>query len=171
MQRVSGRLALPESAKSRPFWTLFYRDYPRNLSGSYSAFYHRLALRIQRGNSRMGDRVTQTERADLARANRLKKALESGAPPAFVQPANVAAGKVSPEKVRPGNGAAPTNGACSEHSCPVPPLAKPQEKNQQTAAIRLQFLEQMFQASPDGLSIADSNHCVLLANETFVRML
>jgi PAS domain S-box-containing protein len=34
----------------------------------------------------------------------------------------------------------------------------------------LQFLEQMFQASPDGLSIADSNHRVLLANETFVRM-
>jgi len=28
----------------------------------------------------------------------------------------------------------------------------------------------MFQASPDGLSIADSSHRVLLANETFVRM-
>ena len=34
----------------------------------------------------------------------------------------------------------------------------------------MQFLEQMFQASPDGLSIADSSHRVLLANETFVRM-
>ena len=118
----------------------------------------------------MGDRVTQTERADLARANRLKKALESGAPPAFVQPANVAAAKVSPEKVSPGNGAAPANGACSEHSCPLQPFAEAHEKNQQTAGMRLQFLEQLFQASPDGLSIADSNHCVLLANETFVRM-
>src|SRR5579862_4353177 len=28
----------------------------------------------------------------------------------------------------------------------------------------------MFQASPDGLSIADTNHTVLWANETFVRM-
>jgi two-component system, cell cycle sensor histidine kinase and response regulator CckA len=118
----------------------------------------------------MGDRVTQTGRADLAHANRLKKALESGAPPAFVQPAGVEAGKVPPGKVRPGNGAAPTNGACSEHSCPLPPLPEPHKKDQQSAAIRLQFLEQMFQASPDGLSIADSNHCVLLANETFVRM-
>ena len=34
----------------------------------------------------------------------------------------------------------------------------------------LQFLQQMFQASPDGLSIADSAHQVLWANETFLRM-
>jgi hypothetical protein len=102
----------------------------------------------------MRERVTQSGRADLAHANRLKKALERGAPPSFV---------------KPGNGAAPAEGICSERSCPVPPL-EPQEKNQQSAAIRLQFLEQMFQASPDGLSIADSNHRVLLANETFVRM-
>ena len=34
----------------------------------------------------------------------------------------------------------------------------------------MQFLEQMFQASPDGLSIADCSNRVLWANETFVRM-
>ena len=34
----------------------------------------------------------------------------------------------------------------------------------------MQFLEQMFQASPDGLSIADCSHRVLWANETFARM-
>jgi PAS domain S-box-containing protein len=34
----------------------------------------------------------------------------------------------------------------------------------------LQFLEQIFQASPDGLSVADSSNRVLMANETFVRM-
>ncbi len=113
----------------------------------------------------MGERVTQSGRADLAHASRLKKALESGAPPAFVQP-----GKVQSGKVQPKNGASPTNGSCSEHSCPVPPLPEPDKENQQSAEIRLQFLEQMFQASPDGLSIADSNHRVLLANETFVRM-
>ncbi|MFZ0860388.1 MAG: PAS domain S-box protein [Candidatus Sulfotelmatobacter sp.] len=107
----------------------------------------------------MGERVTQSGRADLAHASRLKKALESGAPPAFVQPGNV----------QPGNGASPTNGACSENSCPLPPPA-PHKKNQQSAEIRLQFLEQMFQASPDGLCIADSSHRVLLANETFGRM-
>src|ERR1700758_1821423 len=31
-----------------------------------------------RGNPRMGERVTSTKRLDLARASRLKKALESG---------------------------------------------------------------------------------------------
>jgi len=113
----------------------------------------------------MGERVTQTGRADLTRARRLKQALKSGAPPAFVRPENAL-----PGKVQPGNGASPTNGACSEHSCPVPPLLEPGRKNQQSPERRLQFLEQMFQASPDGLSIADSSHRVLLANETFVRM-
>ena len=101
----------------------------------------------------MGERVTQSGRAELARASRLKRALDSGAPPAFVQ-----AGSVQTGNVRPGNGAAPANGECSEYSCPLPPLAEPHSKNQQAAETRLQFLEQMFQASPDGLSIADSNH-------------
>ncbi len=113
----------------------------------------------------MGERVTQSGRAELARARRLKRALDSGAPPAFVQ-----AGSVQTGNVRPGNGAAPANGECSEYSCPLPPLVEPHSKNQQADETRLQFLEQMFQASPDGLSIADSSHVVLLANETFVRM-
>jgi len=38
------------------------------------------------------------------------------------------------------------------------------------AQTRLQFLEQMFQASPDGLSIVDSSHRVLWANDAFARM-
>jgi len=36
--------------------------------------------------------------------------------------------------------------------------------------MRPEFLEQMFQASPDGLSIADCTHRVLWANDAFVRM-
>jgi two-component system, cell cycle sensor histidine kinase and response regulator CckA len=103
----------------------------------------------------MGERVTQSGRADLARASQLKKALASGAPPAFVQPAN---------------GASPASGACSEQSCPLPPLFDPSARSQASTGARLQFLEQMFQASPDGLSIADGAHRVLWANETFVRM-
>ena len=103
----------------------------------------------------MGERVTQSGRADLSRASQLKKALASGAPPAFVQPAN---------------GASPMSGGCSEQSCPLPPLFDSSARSQATAETRLQFLEQMFQASPDGLSIADSAHRVLWANETFVRM-
>jgi PAS domain S-box-containing protein len=103
----------------------------------------------------MGERVTPSVRADLAHASRLKKALESGAPPEFV---------------KPGDGASPSNSTCFEPSCPPPPLSDPLRKDQQTSEIRLQFLEQMFQASPDGLTIADRDQRILLANETFVRM-
>ncbi|HEY6369283.1 MAG TPA: PAS domain S-box protein [Candidatus Sulfotelmatobacter sp.] len=103
----------------------------------------------------MGERVTQSGRTDLSRASRLKKALESGAPPAFVRPENVAA---------------PANGSCSTNSCPLPPVSGPSTQHPANAETRLQFLEQMFQASPDGLTIADTDHRVLWANETFVRM-
>jgi PAS domain S-box-containing protein len=100
----------------------------------------------------MGDRVTQSRRAELIRAERLKKALENGAAPSFL-PSAVPS----------------TNGSCSDFSCPVPPIVEP---NQQPvkANARLQFFEQMFQASPDALSIADSDHRVLWANQTFASM-
>jgi PAS domain S-box-containing protein len=100
----------------------------------------------------MGDRVTQSRRADLIRAERLKKALENGAAPSFLPPA-----------------VPPTNGSCSEFSCPVLPILEPQQQPVNGNA-RLQFFEQMFQASPDALSIADSDHRVLWANQTFASM-
>jgi two-component system cell cycle sensor histidine kinase/response regulator CckA len=99
----------------------------------------------------MGERVTQSGREDLSRASRLKEALERGDPPAFVAPENVSS---------------PGNGSCSQASCPLPPLSVPAP----SARPPLQFLEQMFLASPDGLSIADCNQRVLSANETFLRM-
>ena len=103
----------------------------------------------------MGERVTQSGRADISRASRLKRALESGAPPAFVHPETPAS---------------PPNGSCSPTSCPLPPYSPSSASNQPSAETQLQFLQQMFQASPDGLSIADSAHQVLWANETFLRM-
>ena len=102
----------------------------------------------------MGDRVSPSKRADLARAGRLKKALESGAPPTFVQPA-----MSSP----------PANSACSASSCPVPADFEPLIPSEH-AATRLEFFEQMFQASPDALVIADQEHRVLWANERFARL-
>ena len=102
----------------------------------------------------MGERVTPST-GDISRARRLKKALDSGAPPAFVQPETVAP---------------PTNGSCSENACALPPLPDLVKNNQYSAETRLQFLEQMFQALPDGISIADSAHRVLWANEAFARM-
>src|SRR5450755_506691 len=101
----------------------------------------------------MGERVTPSSQADVARAKRLKKALASGSPPAFVK------GQNSPADV-----------ACTEKSCPIPEGGPPSWTNPINTQTRVQYLEQMFQASPDGLSIADCDHKVLWANETFVRM-
>src|SRR5579872_1219910 len=103
----------------------------------------------------MGEGVTQSGAGDVARARRLKKALASGAPPAFVPPE---AATVSKQK------------SCSANSCPLPEVSEGSPQDQDQANIHVQYLEQMFQASPDGLSIADTNHTVLWANETFVRM-
>ena len=129
-----------------------FPDYPRNfLLGTLRSTM--LVHCAFRGGIRgMGERVSQSRRVDLIRAERLKKALETGASPSFLPPA-----------------APPTNGSCSNSSCPVPPIVDPHEQ-QVGADARLQFFEQMFQASPDALSIADSEHQVLWANRTFASM-
>lgn len=101
----------------------------------------------------MGERVGQTSPADLARASRLQKALESGAPPALIAP-EAATSSVHHSR--------------SETSCAAPAFVS--FNSSRSAGTRLQFLEQMFQAFPDALSIADNSHSVLWANETFARM-
>jgi two-component system, cell cycle sensor histidine kinase and response regulator CckA len=101
----------------------------------------------------MGERVGESSRTELARARRLRQALESGAPPAFLPPETTSTG----------------NGNGSENSCPLPPgfLSLDSPRN---SDARLEFLEQMFQAFPDALSIADCCHRVLWANQTFALM-
>jgi len=113
----------------------------------------------------MRKHVTPPGEVDLARAQRLKRALEGGAAPAFVRPENV-----SPD----------LEGACTDHSCPVPPLsetslpaaalADPSLDLPETVEVRLQCLEQIFQTSPDGISVADGQHRVQWVNQTFVRL-
>jgi len=122
----------------------------------------------------MGERVTRTGEGDLAHAQRLKKALEDGAPPTFVQPTNPL----------------PAGNSCSADSCPVPEdseaslggpsfsetpfsetsISEASWNQPEAAETKAQCLEQMFQTSPDGLSIADGNHRVLWTNETFAHM-
>ncbi|HUD67537.1 MAG TPA: PAS domain S-box protein [Candidatus Sulfotelmatobacter sp.] len=102
----------------------------------------------------MGERVTQSGQREVARARRLQKALQAGVPPTWVQPESASTAASS----------------CSALSCPVPSLSESSGKNQLGAETRLQFLEQMFQASPDGLSIADNEQRVLWASDQFVRM-
>ena len=97
----------------------------------------------------MGERVNTSVPMDRARAEQLQKALESGAPPSFVT-ADIVAGQAS----------------CSQRSCQVPPQMSAWDSPQ----ARLQFFEQIFGASPDALTVADSSHHVLWANERFLSM-
>jgi two-component system, cell cycle sensor histidine kinase and response regulator CckA len=99
----------------------------------------------------MGDRVTRSEHGELARARRLKAALQAGVPPVLERPESA-------------------SNSCPKSSCPAPPIAEPSSKSQLRSETRLQFLEQMFQDAHDGLSIADPEHRILWANDAFVRM-
>jgi PAS domain S-box-containing protein len=101
----------------------------------------------------MGDRVTRSEPEEIVRARRLKKALQEGVAPAFVEPEAPASGDgpIGPSFLK---------------SC----FSGSSRKDPRAADTRLQFLEQMFQVSPDGLSIADLDHCVLWASDRFVQM-
>jgi PAS domain S-box-containing protein len=103
----------------------------------------------------MGERVTQSAQEELARAKRLRKALQDGAPPTFVPVEDV-----------------PQTGATSSstQACSFPSFAEPSWNLPELAPTKLQYLEQMFQASPDGLSIVDGDHRVLWANPAFLRM-
>jgi len=126
-------------------------DYPSNFRGLTPRFTMRQVADFE-GESRMGERVTPPGAAEVARAQRLKEALESGAAPAFVDP-----------------GTAPGNGTCSNHSCPVPAAAET-KANSQNQSAQPHFLEQVFQVSPDAIAVTDCHHRLLLANETFGRM-
>jgi two-component system cell cycle sensor histidine kinase/response regulator CckA len=100
----------------------------------------------------MGQRVTQPGQPDLARANRLKKALETGAPPAF----------------HSGPPAAPADGARPDPHFPA--LLEAFSDQSKNFEARQHILEQMSHASPDALCITSLDHHLLWANETFVRL-
>ena len=101
----------------------------------------------------MGQRVTPTGPSDLVRANRLKKALETGA---------------SPEFIRSDAPAVPEGGSHPELQSSA--LFEAFSRQNQNWEARQHFLEQISQASPDALCITGLNHNVLWANQTFVRL-
>jgi len=103
----------------------------------------------------MGERVTTQSGGDFGRAARMKKAPQSAYPPTLSHS----------EQPLPA-----TNSPCTPKSCPVPPISGLHGNDLESAQTRVQLLEQMFQSSPDGLSIADCDHRVIWANDTFARM-
>ena len=103
----------------------------------------------------MGGRVTTSHTREFARAKRLKKALESGAPPAFAGPEN---------------GIDPAALSCHVSSELSPELTPPLSwTEKESVEIRCGYLEQLFENAIEGLSIADKEHRVLCVNEAFRR--
>ena len=102
----------------------------------------------------MGDRVTRSDPGEIARAKRLKAALQAGIAPTFVKT----------------DASSADESACPESSCPIPPISEEISKHLLPPDAQLQFLEQMFQVSPDGLVIASLDHSIFLASDQFLRM-
>jgi len=93
----------------------------------------------------MGDRFTQPSQSkEFVRAKRLKRALQRGAPPAFIPPANGIA----------------TTAQVSSLSWNA----------EESPEVRRHYLEQLFEGSPDGLSIVDSQYRIQCVNRAFQTM-
>jgi|HubBroStandDraft_6_1064221.scaffolds.fasta_scaffold08768_4 two-component system cell cycle sensor histidine kinase/response regulator CckA len=131
---------------------------------------------FQRGNFKMGDRVTRaTQSRELVRAKRLRQALERGAPPTFVPPA-------VPNPVAPPlslSWSSIEKSSVEKNPVEHPGKTNSAEKNsknakkissEETLNTRRQYLEQLFQNSPDPLVIVDTSFRGQCVNQEFQRL-
>jgi two-component system, cell cycle sensor histidine kinase and response regulator CckA len=100
----------------------------------------------------MGERVTRSRSKELARAKGLRKALERGAPPAFVPPEN------------PNPVAQPSE---LSWRCPDSDSEATHEHNLE---IRRRYLEQIFHNSPDPVIVVNTSFHVECVNPAFESM-
>src|SRR5271169_1806264 len=112
----------------------------------------------------MGDRVTRVRQSrELVRAKRLRQALERGAAPAFIPPDTP-------------NPVAQPSTLCWNSVEKNSRKANSQEKSpkkvslEETLSTRRQYLEQLFQTSPDPLIIVDASFHTQCVNQEFQRM-
>jgi two-component system, cell cycle sensor histidine kinase and response regulator CckA len=110
----------------------------------------------------MGESVAQHGQGGLGRAARMKRATENVALPLPTD------SQAIPENVSRHEDQRSTPPILDSPHLDSSPLDSTSRNGNSHA--RVQILEQVFQASPDGLSIADSDHRVLWANETFLSM-
>jgi two-component system cell cycle sensor histidine kinase/response regulator CckA len=106
----------------------------------------------------MGDRVTRSPQSrELVRARSLQKALERGAPPAFIPPSIPTAAAISHLSWSSEEASSKKNGSEPNSS-------------ERTLSIRRQYLEQLFQNSPDPLLITDASFRTQCVNQEFQVM-
>jgi two-component system, cell cycle sensor histidine kinase and response regulator CckA len=117
----------------------------------------------------MGDRVTRAPQSrELVRAKRLRQALERGAPPAFVPPSiPEPAAQPSSLSWHPVANSEKTNSNSNSRDKDKNPE---KTRSDETLSIRRQYLEQLFQNSPDPLIITDAAFRAQCVNQEFQRM-
>ncbi len=129
---------------------------------------------FQRGSFEMGDRVTRVPQSkELVRAKRLRQALERGAPPSFVPPA-IPNPVVQPSTLSWNSGEKNSGEKNSVEKNPrkTNSAEKSSRKisSEETLNLRRQYLEQLFQNSPDPLIIVDPSFHAQCVNQEFQRM-
>jgi two-component system, cell cycle sensor histidine kinase and response regulator CckA len=117
----------------------------------------------------MGDRVTRSQSRELVRARKLRQALERGAPPTFIPPGIT--GPVEPPSSLSWNPVEKTlvEKNPAEKSSPAEKRSG-KTSSEQILSIRRQYLEQLFQNSPDPLLITDASFRTQCVNQAFQSM-
>jgi len=115
----------------------------------------------------MGGRVTRAPQSEeLERARKLRQALEGGASPRFIPP-SIPSPAAQPSSLSWSLEKTLSQGTNSEASAKKNPRkASPEE----TLSIRRQYLEQLFQSSPDPVIITDASFRAQCVNQEFQRM-
>jgi PAS domain S-box-containing protein len=109
----------------------------------------------------MGDRVTRASQSgELVRAKTLRRALKRGAPPTFIPPAN------------PNPPAQPSSLSWHSTEKTEKNSAEDSRPNGTEAILdlRRQYLEQLFESSPDALLVVDAEFRTQCVNREFQRM-
>jgi two-component system cell cycle sensor histidine kinase/response regulator CckA len=107
----------------------------------------------------MGGRVTRTPHSgDLMRARKLRQALECGASPAFLPP-SISNPVAHPSTLTWHPELIPSEAANSKITTP-----------EELLNIRRQYLEQLFESSPDALVVADTSFRAQCVNQEFQRL-
>src|ERR1700688_128732 len=105
----------------------------------------------------MGGRVTRTPQSrELVRAKTLRQALERGAPATFIPPAAASAVTQTPDLFW----------ASEQKTSTLGKRPTPEE----LLSVRRQYLEQLFQSSPDPFVVCDDSFHTLCVNHEFQRM-
>jgi two-component system, cell cycle sensor histidine kinase and response regulator CckA len=122
----------------------------------------------------MGDRVTRSKRSrELVRARSLQQALERGASPSFIPP-DVASPAAPPSSLSwnlLGSPAeVPTSEAAISETIISDALSSQRIPSPAALDIRRQYLEQLFQGSPDSLIVVDPSFRTQCVNREFQRV-